>query len=301
VRVAGRSLDLADLRSLAAAAEAGTLGRAALRLHVSQPALTRRLQGLEALAGVPLLERSPRGVVLTPAGRRLYEHARPLLGAADEVEAVLAALRQEAAPIRLAASHSAVDAFVGRALLGDPGAEPRLAVELVTANSLVVRRLVAEGRADLGVAAGRPDATPNPTVREEPIADDEVVCAVPNGHLWAQRRRISARELTRTPMVLRDRSSNARWTVDAVLRRQGLALAPPLEEAPTPASAKRAAIARNAPVMLSWRVLEPDPFVRVDVDGLSFPRKYFLVLPAAGAATAEVLALKERLEAAVAG
>jgi DNA-binding transcriptional LysR family regulator len=297
--VAGRSVELADLRALAAAAEAGTLGRAALRLHMSQPALTRRLQGLEAIAGVPLLERSPRGVALTPAGRRLYEHARPALGAADEVEAVIASLRQDAAPIRLAASHSAVEAFVGRALLGDRDGDRRLAVELVVANSLVVRRLVADGRADVGVAAGRPDATPNPTLREEELADDEVVCAVPNGHVWAQRRRISPRELTTTPMVLRDPSSNARWTVEAVLRRHGLVLAPPLEEAATPAAAKSAALARNAPVLLSRRVLAPDPFVALTVDGLTFPRKFVLVLPAAAALTAELAALRERLVAAL--
>lgn len=297
--VSGRSVELADLRALAAAAEAGTLGRAALRLHMSQPALTRRLQGLEAVAGVPLLDRSPRGVALTPAGRRLYEHARPLLGAADEIEAVVANLRQEAAPIRLAVSHSSVEAFVGRALHGDHEDGRRLAVELVTANSLVVRRLVADGRADVGVAAGRPGATPNPTLREEELADDEIVCAVPNGHIWAQRRRITIRDLVSTPMVLRDPSSNARWTVDAVLRKQGLALAPPLEEAPTPGSAKRAAMARNAPVLLSRRVLAPDPFVPVVVDGLSFPRKYFLVLPADAAVPAELAALRERFRAVI--
>lgn len=297
--MSARSFELADLRLLVAAAEAGTLGRAALRLHVSQPALTRRLQNLEALAGVPLLERSPRGVSLTPAGRRLYEHARPLLGAADEVEAVIAELRQEAAPVRLAASHSALEAFVGDALV-EVGAERRLAVELVVANSLVVRRLVADGRADLGVAAGRPGATPTPAIREEPLCDDEVVCAVPGGHLWAQRRRITVKDLARTPMVVRDRSSNARWTVDAVLRARGLSLAPPIEEAPTPAAAKRAALAHNAPVLLSRRVLAPDPLVPVSVDGLAFPRHYFAVLPTAGGATAEIAELQRRLTVAAA-
>ncbi|HEU4973623.1 MAG TPA: LysR family transcriptional regulator [Baekduia sp.] len=295
--MSGRSVDLGDLRSLVAAADSGTLGRAALRLHVSQPALTRRLQALEALAGVPLLDRSPRGVTLTPAGRRLYEHARPLLAAADEVEAVLAGLRRAEAPVRLAASHSAVDAFVAAAL--SDGAEgPRPAVELVTANSQVVRRLVGEGRADIGVAAGRPNATPNPAIVEESLADDAIVCAVPNGHLWAQRRRISTREFLQTPMVVRDPSSNARWTVDAVLRQRDLRAADPLEEAPTPEAAKRAALARNAPLLLSWRVLRSSPFTRVDVDGLSFPRHYALVLPAGAGLAEQARALVERLRSA---
>lgn len=293
--MAGRTFDLADMRALAAAAEAGTLGRAALRLHVSQPALTRRLQALEVAAGVALLDRSPRGVALTPAGRQLYEHARPLLVAADEVQAVLVGLRHQEAPIRLAASHSAVEAFVGAALLDTSDGVRKLAVELVTANSLVVRRLVGEGRADLGVAAGRPDASPNPAIAEEVLAEDEIVCAAPNGHLWAQRRRISTREFLQTPMVVRDPASNARWTVDAVLRSRGLEMADPLEEAPTPAAAQRIAIAHNAPVLLSGHVLEPGMFVPVSIDGLRFPRHYFLVVPAGAGLTPQARPLVERL------
>ena len=68
------------------AADLGSLGRAAIRLNVSQPALSKRLQALEQLAGVPLLERSPRGVTLTPAGRRLYAEARRLIEQAEVVE-----------------------------------------------------------------------------------------------------------------------------------------------------------------------------------------------------------------------
>lgn len=56
-----RSPELAELRTFCVAAEAGSLGRAALRLGVSQPSLTKRLQSLERLAGAQLLERSPRG------------------------------------------------------------------------------------------------------------------------------------------------------------------------------------------------------------------------------------------------
>ena len=79
------SPDLNELRGFCVAADLGSLGRAAVRLHVSQPSLSKRLASLEAKVGARLLERSPRGVALTPAGRRLYRHARPLLEAADQV------------------------------------------------------------------------------------------------------------------------------------------------------------------------------------------------------------------------
>src|SRR3954447_12367875 len=100
-----RSPELGELRSFCVAAEAGSLGRAALRMNVSQPALTKRLQSLERLVGVTLLERSSRGVKLTPPGRRLYEASRRLLEQATEVEDVMVGLRRASGPLRLASSH----------------------------------------------------------------------------------------------------------------------------------------------------------------------------------------------------
>lgn len=294
-----RTVDITELRGFCAAAELGSVGRAALRLNMSQPALSKRLQALERLAGVELLERSARGVTLTPAGRRLYEEAQRLLAHAESLEHVLGGLRLSAAPLRLAASHSATEAFVAEALAGldDTTQQP---VELVVANSPVVRGLVADGRADLGVAASRPDGTPNPAIRESMIAQDEVVCAVPGGHLWANRRRVSRAEFLRTPMVVRDPASNARWTVDAELRRRGLEAAPPLVQAATPGAARREALARNAPVLLSRHVLIGHHFVEVTVEGLAFPRAFVLVQGAVGEPSAAAQGLARHLAVAVA-
>ena len=279
--------DLNELRAFCVAADLGTLGRAAVRLHVSQPSLSKRLAALEAKVGVQLLERSPRGVELTPAGRRLYRHAQSLLEAADEVGEVMAGIRHTAAVIRLAASHSVTEAFLA-AMLSSSDARRPSAVELVNANSQVVRALVADGRADLGVAASRPDHTPNPSIRESEIVDDEIVCAVPPGHAWARRGTVDCARFLATAMVVRDPSSNARWTVDAAIARAGLQAASPLAEAPTPRAALSEARSRNAPVLLSRHIIAQTDFVVVGVTGLSFPRSYVLVLPAYGEPTGEV-------------
>jgi DNA-binding transcriptional LysR family regulator len=288
------SPDLNELRSFCVAADLGSLGRAAVRLHVSQPSLSKRLASLEAKVGARLLERSARGVALTPAGRRLYRHARPLLEAADQVAEVMVGIKDEGAVVRLAASHSAAEAFVA-ALLTSLDATQRLAVELVTANSQVVRALVADGRADVGVAASRPNATPNPGVRETELIDDAIVCAVPPGHPWAGRAHVSRKRFLATPMVLRDPSSNARWTVDAVLAVEGLQAVPPLVEAATPRAALAEARRRRAPVLLSRHVISQSDFSAVAVDGLSFPRSYVLVTPTHGESSGEVRELVERI------
>jgi len=81
-----RSVDLAELRAFCAAVDLGSLGSAARLLRVSQPALSKRMRALEALAGAQLLVRSPRGIATTEAGERLYVEARKLLAQADAVE-----------------------------------------------------------------------------------------------------------------------------------------------------------------------------------------------------------------------
>ena len=141
----------------------------------------------------------------------------------------------------------------------------------MTANSQVVRALVADGRADVGMAASRPDHTPNPGVRETELVDDAIVCAVPPGHPWAQRDHIGRERFLRTPMVVRDPSSNARWTVDAVLAADGLRAAAPLVEAPTPGAALAEARRRRAPVLLSRHIIAQTDFAVVDVDGPRLP------------------------------
>jgi DNA-binding transcriptional LysR family regulator len=294
VATAPATPDLNELRGFCVAADLGSLGRAAVRLRVSQPSLSKRLASLEAKVGAQLLERSSRGVALTAAGRQLYRHARPLLEAADQVGEVMAGIRQTGTVVRLAASHSASEAFIA-ALLTRLDASEKLAVELVTANSQVVRGLISEGRADVGVAASRPNHTPNPGVRETELVDDAIVCGVPPDHPWAAREQVSRKRFLATAMVVRDPSSNARWTVDAVLAAHDLKAAEPLMEAATPRAAIAEARARRAPVLLSRHVLAQSDFTIVAVDGLAFPRSYVLVTPAYGEPTGEVRELVDRI------
>ena len=239
--------DLNELRGFCMAADLGSLGRAAVRLHVSQPSLSKRLASLESKVGARLLERSPRGVALTPAGRRLYGQARALLEEADEVAEVMLGIRHTGAVVRLAASHSATEAFVAVLLTHLDDGHP-LAVELVTANSQVVRSLVADGRADVGVAASRPGSHPesgHPRDRADRRRDR--LRGAARAQVGAEAHRWRRSSSSRRGMVVRDPSSNARWTVDAVLGASDLRLADPLVEAATPEAALAEARRRTRP------------------------------------------------------
>lgn len=76
-------MSLAQIRYFVAVAEEGHLGRAAQRLHVSQPPLTRQIRSLEQELGVPLFERTPRGMRLLSSGEALLARARRILAEVD--------------------------------------------------------------------------------------------------------------------------------------------------------------------------------------------------------------------------
>ncbi|MFF7441855.1 LysR family transcriptional regulator [Streptomyces sp. NPDC008122] len=84
-------MELRSLRYFVAVAEELHFGRAATRLHMSQPPLSRAIKQLESDVGAPLFTRSPKGVTLTPVGSVLLDEARALLDHADRVRVRLSA------------------------------------------------------------------------------------------------------------------------------------------------------------------------------------------------------------------
>ena len=274
-----RSVDLTELRAFCAAVDLGSLGSAARLLRVSQPALSKRMRSLEALAGAQLLVRSPRGIATTDAGERLYVEARKLLAQADAVEELMAGLSNEDAPVRLAVSHTIAEFVLpGRLVEYEQLQERHLSVELVLANSVVVRDLVSAGRAEFGIAAAR-IGTPLPGLAQVHFCDDEVVVAVPDGHPWTELAAIEPEQLVAEPLVVRDPSANTRQIVDEALAARGLALAPPLAEVGSTSAAKATAVSERAPVLLSGIAMERDEgFVVKRVRELDLSREFVLLM-----------------------
>jgi DNA-binding transcriptional LysR family regulator len=80
-------VSLAQIRYFVVVAEEGHVGRAAEKLHVAQPPLSRQIQALEAEIGTPLFVRTPRGMRLLPSGEAFLQRARRILHDVDEATA----------------------------------------------------------------------------------------------------------------------------------------------------------------------------------------------------------------------
>jgi DNA-binding transcriptional LysR family regulator len=297
-----RSLDLAELRAFCAAVDLGSLGRAARLLRVSQPALSKRMRTMEAVVGTRLVTRSPRGITATPAGTKLYVEARKLLAQAEAVDDLVRGLTGEEAPVRLAASHTIAEYVLPGPLVDFERQRDRhLSVELMVANSVVVRELVRDGRADFGIAAVDRVAQGVAPLTETPFCEDEVIVAVPAGHPWSRERTVPMEDFVSTPMVVRDPSANTRRVVEEALAARALSLAPPLAEVGSTSAAKATAISEDAPVLLSRMAVGPadDALVVRRVRGLKFARRFVMVAGAEETLPASARALASALVAGV--
>jgi DNA-binding transcriptional LysR family regulator len=144
-------VELKQLRSFLAVAEELSFSRAALRLNISQPPLSRQIQELEEELGTLLFERGPRGVSLTPAGALLATEAAKLLGRSEELAARVSALGSVhgARLVRIGFVASALYSFLPELLGSFRREEPSLSFELLELSTADQAKALRAGRIDL--------------------------------------------------------------------------------------------------------------------------------------------------------
>lgn len=211
------NFDLADLRAFLAVADLGSFRAASESLHLSQSAVSRRLDKLEDALGVELLTRTTRKLELTTVGRTFVPKARAVL---DELENALVGIADSATRISgevtVACVPSAVGHFLPSVIREFHRLHPNIRVRLIDESSADLLLSVANGDADLGLTY---IGSQEPDIEFEALLEDPFVVACPLDHPLARRRRVTWAEVAQHDYVSLAQGSGNRFLLDQAVAR----------------------------------------------------------------------------------
>jgi Transcriptional regulator len=202
--------------------QSGSISKAALDLHLSQPAVTKHIQSLEEYYRKSLINRSAREAVLTEEGRLLYRYALEVLRLMDEAKTALAEMSITVqGSLRIGASSIPGQYILPLVLKEFSRNYPELDIIVEMGDTEQITRLVFENKVDLGLVGN--------SVKERhlecyPCAEDELVLILPLDHPLAQVEEIRAEDLCREKMVWREIGSGTRKTIEGWLVQTGVKL-----------------------------------------------------------------------------
>lgn len=196
-----KNLDLRHLRYFLTVAEELHFTRAAARLHMAQPPLSRQIRELEDIVGAPLFERIKKRVRLTPAGTALVREIQPWLNSLNDKLAIAAQVSLgQSGSLRVGANTATIAHPLIPKLLQRWRAEhPNLRLEFAELNSIDQQPALMEGRIDAGLAW---DVTERWLgIRFEPIVTQPLRCYLHRRHPLARQSQIKLSQLATYPLI----------------------------------------------------------------------------------------------------
>lgn len=213
---------LPHLETFSIAAELNSFTAAAQQLGLTQAAVSQRIHALEQSLGTALFDRKAGRILLTDAGQRLYVYAQQILALHREArEAITGRKSPIVGDLLLAAS-----SIPGEHLL--PGfvsvytrQYPGIRVRATVLDSQAVLDQIEQGKVHLGLVGRKSDAT---HLKFQAFAEDEMLLVVPADHRWKRLKRISFKQLTELPLILREPGSGSRGCLEQALSTAGRSL-----------------------------------------------------------------------------
>jgi DNA-binding transcriptional LysR family regulator len=261
------------LQAFLAVVDTGSIGRAADRVHMSQPALSRLIRSLEDRLGIGLFERVAKGMILTGAGEAFLPHARHLVAElvqATDLMAEMRGLRRGA--VRLGAVSSVTSSFLPAAIHSLQSYEPGLLVQVQEADTDALLVQLLKRELDLVIAAG---ATMPGVLRLAALDFHDRFCVVcREGHALTRRETLDVQDLAGYRWFLQGPGTTPRQLFDQHFARIGIA--PPTPAVETGSTNAAVALLRTSEG-LGWmasRAAREAGLVSLDVAALTAERRY---------------------------
>jgi DNA-binding transcriptional LysR family regulator len=197
-------MDLRHLRYFVAVAEELHFGRAAHRLHIAQPPLSRQIRALEEELRLRLFERNRNGVALTNAGKVFLVDVRRMFESLDvAVARAQQAARGALGSLRIGYVGSAVYIGLPETVRSFRESFPDVAISIRQMSPTEQVAALLEGRVELGFARA---PVHEPSLRAQVVLDEELVAALPAGHALAPRKRLRLAQLAPEPFLIASRT-----------------------------------------------------------------------------------------------
>lgn len=250
--------------------------RAASLLHMSQPAVTRAIQEIEAYYGVCLFERINRRLSVTEGGRQLYAQALHIVDAFDVMEKGLRNW-DKFGVLRVGASITMGNFLLPELVSRFQKELPNLRIYASISNGAGLQDALMDNRLDLALIEG---GVGNPQLHVEVFDEDRLVLVVPPSHPLLSQEEVSLEDCNGCPLLLREKGSVGRSFLDHVFAVRGITLHPVWESASTQAIVKAVGCGLGISFL-------PEQLVRRDiadgvvctrvVSGVDFSRKNYIV------------------------
>src|SRR5687768_11909659 len=216
-------MEIRQLRAFVAIAESGTFTAGALRVHVTQAAISMQIRQLENEIGAKVFVRAPRHVILTEAGEQLLRRARQILrehdAALDEIAELAGAERGR---LRIGSASAMVLTDQLPLILADLRAQhPGADISVTSGTSEVLVDQILAGDTDIAFVSLPVDVR---GIKTERLSEDQLVAIASPRHKLAKQRTISAYTLAGERLILGERGGNTRRLIDQFFAQAGVTL-----------------------------------------------------------------------------
>ena len=272
-----RRLTLRQFRVFEAVARNLSFSRAAEELHLSQPAVSMQVRGIEMILGMPLTEQLGKKIYLTDAGREVLYASQAITARLDDLQNNLAQLKGvDSGSLRLAVT-STVNAVATGILVRFRGGHPGVAVHLDVSNRATVLDLLANNRIDLAIMGQVPEDLHLAATR---FMDNPLVVIAPHDHPLAGRRKVSIEALAAESFLVREAGSGTRGAMERFFAARGLDIRSSMEMSSNEAI-RQAVQAGLGLGILSLQTLEMElalkRFAVLNVEGFPIMRHWYVV------------------------
>ncbi len=211
-----KNMTFQQMEALIHLVEERSFSRAAKRMLLTQPALTKNIRNVEDCLRVKVVNRSNTGVSLTPEGKILYDYAQRIVRLRTEAAVKIRQLHENTGgDIYLSASTIPATYILPRAMSEFKKDHSDIRVFIKTEDSEEVLNMVLDREVEIGCIGKRPQ---NAKLIVEPIWNDRLILIVPKGHRWIKKGFVDISELLAEPFVLREKGSATRDVFESHLK-----------------------------------------------------------------------------------